>query len=267
MVQVESEESFPLRTDRVGRLAVLTLDRPARLNAVSLALYEALAGELAALGSDAEVRAVVLTGGGRAFCVGADLKAHGSSDPTAEERWTYVLAGQRANRALQRLPQPVVAAVNGHAIGAGLELALSADLIVVAEEAKLRLPETALGTFVGGGVTYTLPERVGLARAKEIILLGDFFTGREAVAMGLANRAVPAHRVLEEATGLAERLAQRAPYSVRKAKRLLDAAVRRNAGRSLKREAETLLGCMETEDWREGVRAFAEKREPEFRGH
>ncbi len=267
MAKAESEESFPLRADRVGRVALLTLDRPARLNAVSLALYDALAAELADLASDPDVRAVVVTGEGRAFCVGADLKAHGSAEPTAAERRRYVDAGQRANRALQRLPQPVVAAVNGHAIGAGLELALSADLIVVAEEAKLRLPETALGTFVGGGATYTLPERVGLARAKELILLGDFFTGREAVDMGLANRAVPAERVLEEAMALAERLAERAPHSLRKAKRLLNGAVRRKAGRTLRREAETLLGCMETEDWREGVRAFAEKREPEFSGH
>ncbi|MEJ2186895.1 MAG: enoyl-CoA hydratase-related protein [Gemmatimonadota bacterium] len=267
MTAAESGESSPLRADRVGRLALLTLDRPDRLNAVNLALYDALAAELAALASDGEVRAVVLTGAGRAFCVGADLKAHGSADPTAAERRRYVEAGQRANRALQRLPQPVVAAVNGHAIGAGLELALSADLMVVAEAAKLRLPEAALGTFVGGGVTYTLPERVGLARAKELVLLGDFFTGREAVAMGLANRAVPADRVLEEATALAERLAQRAPRSVTKAKRLLNAAVRRKVGRALRREAETLLGCMETEDWREGIRAFQEKREPEFRGH
>lgn len=267
MTAAESGESSPLRADRVGRLALLTLDRPDRLNAVNLALYDALAAELAALASDGEVRAVVLTGAGRAFCVGADLKAHGSADPTAAERRRYVEAGQRANRALQRLPQPVVAAVNGHAIGAGLELALSADLMVVAEAAKLRLPEAALGTFVGGGVTYTLPERVGLARAKELVLLGDFFTGREAVAMGLANRAVPADRVLAEATALAERLALRAPRSVTKAKRLLNAAVRRKVGRALRREAETLLGCMETEDWREGIRAFQEKREPEFRGH
>ncbi|MBI4541158.1 MAG: enoyl-CoA hydratase/isomerase family protein [Gemmatimonadetes bacterium] len=252
--------------ERRGAVVLLTLKRPDRLNAVSLPLYESLIGELCVLARVREVRAIVITGAGRAFCVGADLKAHASDEPDAVVRRRYVGAGQRANRAIQLCPKPVVAAVNGHAIGAGLELALSCDLVVVAREAKLRFPEVALGTFVGGGVTYTLPERVGLLKAKELLLLCEFFLGDEAVALGLANRAEPAARVLEVAIELAEKLAARAPIPMAHAKRLLNRAADPERRRALWREARALLDCMATRDWEEGIRAFHEKREPRFTG-
>jgi enoyl-CoA hydratase len=244
----------------------LTLNRPDRLNAVSAPLYDALVRALENAGADARVRAIVLTGAGRAFCVGADLKAHAGPEPTRRDRRRYVALAQRANRAVQTCAKPVVAAVNGHAIGAGLELALSADLVVVAREAKLRLPEIAIGTFVGGGLTYTLPQRVGMARAKEILLLGEFLTPDDALAYGLVNRVVPAADVADTAHDLAGRLARRAPIPMRRARQLLGRALRWPASRALRAEADALLACMETEDWREGVRAFEERRDPVFRG-
>ena len=124
---------------------------------------------------------------------------------SAEERREYIGLAQTVNAGLQYSRLPVVAAVNGHAIGAGLELALSADFVVVARDAKLRLPEVALGTFVGGGVTYRLPRRVGDLKARELILAGGFFSGEDAVAMGLANRALPPEEVLEAALELAKK--------------------------------------------------------------
>jgi enoyl-CoA hydratase len=158
--------------ERSGAVATVTLNRPERLNAVSLTLYKSLAHHLRKLEGDPEVRAVILTGAGRGFCVGADLKAHDSDELTAIERRSYVRAGQHVYRLMQRSSKPIVGAVNGHAIGAGLELALSCDFVVIAEAAKLRFPDVALGTFVGGGTVYMLPRRVGLDRAKELILLG-----------------------------------------------------------------------------------------------
>ncbi|HET9985587.1 MAG TPA: enoyl-CoA hydratase/isomerase family protein [Longimicrobiales bacterium] len=256
----------PLLTSREGPVAILTLNRPDRLNAVSQPLYEALLEALGRIAGDRAVRAVVLTGAGRAFCVGADLKAHGAGDPTPAERRAYVRAGQRAYRAMQRLEKPIVAAVNGHAIGAGLELTLSSDLVVISREAKLRMPEVALGTFVGGGTVYALPERVGLLRAKELVLLADFFTPEQAVAWGLANRVVAAEDVVPTALELAARLAARAPVPMAHAKRLLGGAMRLGRGRALAREAQALLACMATRDWREGVRAFHERRDPRFTG-
>lgn len=154
-----------------GKIALIWLNRPERMNAVSLSLYRELAEALASLAEEAEetsLRALILTGAGRAFCVGADLKSHGDAPPDSAWRQEYVAAAQEAARRLQRFPTPTIAAVNGHAIGAGLELALSCDFVVVSDGAKLRFPEMSLGTFVGGGVTYTLSRRVGVARAREL---------------------------------------------------------------------------------------------------
>lgn len=268
-------DEHPVTTARFGRTVLLTLSRPQRLNAVSGPLYESLVRELRLLGSDREVRAIVLTGEGRAFSVGADLKDHGSREAQGEKipdervrerRKRYVRLGQLANLAIQRCPKPVVAAVNGHAIGGGLELALSCDLLVVAREAKLRFPEVGLGTFVGGGVTYTLPQRVGAGRAKELLLLGRFFSGGDAVAFGLANESRGAEQVLDRALELADELAAMAPLSIRHAKRLINRALHDQARRSLALEADALLECMDTRDWSEGVAAFAEERRPRFTG-
>lgn len=247
-------------------MLVLTLHRPDRLNAVSLPMYAALLAELAAAEEDREVRCVVLTGAGRAFCVGADLKAHGEGPPTGEERRRYVRTAQRVNHRIQTGPKPVIAAVNGHAIGGGLELALSSDFMVVAEEAKLRFPEISLGTFVGGGTVYTLAERVGTLKARELVYLGDFFGGREAADMGVAYRAVPTDEVLPAAMALAGRLAEKAPIPLAWAKRLIGPAGTMPRRRALRLEARALERIFETRDWREGLDAFHEKRTPRYTG-
>lgn len=255
-----------LLEERRGPVLLLTLNRPGRLNAVSAAMYALLVEALTVARDDAGVRSVVVTGAGRAFCVGADLRAHGDAPATPEMRRAYVESAQAANRLLQVLSKPVVAAVNGHAVGAGLELALSCDVVVVAADARLRLPEAALGTFVGGGVTYRLPARVGDLKARELLLLCPFVLGSEAVGLGLANRAEDAERVLPEALRLAEELARRAPASTARLKALLHEAPTLPRDEVLRREADALLACMDTRDWREGVDAFAEKREPRFTG-
>lgn len=256
----------PVLSDRDGPILTLTLNRPDRLNAVSLPLYRRLLEELRAADGDDDLRVVILTGAGRGFCVGADLKAHGEGRAPAEVREEYVRAAQEVNRAVQTLSVPVVAAVNGHAIGAGLELCISSDFAVVAAEAKLRLPEVALGTFVGGGLTYRLVERVGDLKARELVLLGRFFRGADAAEMGLVNEAAPADEVVERARSLAAELAEKAPISMRIARELMDRATRLERGEALEEEARALLRIMETEDWEEGVRAFHEDRTPRFRG-
>jgi len=245
---------------------IFRLNRPERLNAVSLPLYQALEAGLAETATDAGIRVVIITGEGRGFCSGADLKAHREHAQTPEERREYIETGQRVYRAIQTLPQPVIAAVNGHAIGAGIELALSCDFVVIAEDAKLRLPENTLGTFIGGGTAYTLRRRVGYAKAAELILLGEFFSGRDAHEMGLANRLATAEEVLPVALELAAKLARNAPVSMRLAKQVLDRAERLGPDGTLQAEADALDECMVTDDWREGVRAFAEGRDPVYRG-
>ncbi|WP_419947620.1 enoyl-CoA hydratase/isomerase family protein [Candidatus Palauibacter sp.] len=256
----------PLLVEAEGPVRILRLNRPHRLNAVSLPMYEMLDAELARIGADFETRVVVLTGTGRGFCSGADLKAHRDHERSQAERNAYIETSQRVFRAIQTLPQPVVAAVNGHAIGAGCELALSCDFLIVAAEAKLRMPEVVLGTFIGGGTAYTLRRRIGYARAAELILMGRYFTPEEAGAWGLANEVLPAKAVLPAARELAQRLARNAPISMRLAKRLLDRAEFVDPDEAMRLEAEALFTCMASEDWREGLEAFAEKRDPVYRG-
>ncbi|MBR9989155.1 MAG: enoyl-CoA hydratase/isomerase family protein [Gemmatimonadetes bacterium] len=256
----------PVTSATDGHVRSLTLNRPDRLNAVSRALYEALTSAFEYAGKDDAVRCIILTGSGRAFSAGADLKAHAETPPTAAERKRYARAAQRANAAIQQCPKPVVAAVNGAAVGAGLELALSCDFIVVAEDAKLRLPELALGTFFGGGVAHTLPQRVGHARARELLFLGDFVSGARAAEIGLADVAVPADEVVDAAGELAARLAERAPVPMRLAKRLLGRAPRLSRRALMREEAAALAECMGTRDWEEGIAAFRERRAPRYTG-
>lgn len=256
----------PVLSVTEGDIRWITLNRPDRLNAVSLELYEELAGLVRAAGGDAAARCVVLTGAGRAFCAGADLKAHAEGPRPERERRRYARAAQRANLSLQRCGIPVVAAVNGAAVGAGLELALSCDFIIVADDAKLRLPELALGTFFGGGIAHTLPQRIGLARAKQLLFLGEFFSGADAAMMGLANVAVPAAAVRDEASALAGRLARLAPVPTRLAKRLLRRAPGMSSSAVWAAEERALAECMGTRDWLEGIAASREKREPRYTG-
>jgi len=260
------DDAPPVLTRRNGSVLELSLNRPERLNAVSRALYELLATELDAAAADRDIRCVILTGEGRAFCAGADLKAHQDGPPDPEERARYIDAAQRVNHLLQTMGTPVVAAVHGAAIGGGLELALSCDLMIVADTARLRLPEVALATFIGGGAAYTLVERVGMLKARELIYFGDFFTGSDAASLGVANLAVPAPDVLETARAWAHRLSEQAPLSLAAAKRLIGPAADRTREEALDLERAALDEIFGSADWQEGVDAFHEKRPPRYRG-
>jgi enoyl-CoA hydratase len=253
-----------LLKNREAGVLRLTLNRPDRLNAVSEAMYAGLLDALAEADADAEVRCVVLSGAGRAFCVGADLKEHGAGrrDESARER--YVQLGQDVCARIQTIGKPVIAAVHGYAVGAGAEIAVSADFLLIAADARLRFPEISIGTFIGGGVSDRLPRIVGLRRATALLMSGDWFTGAEAEAWGLANRAPAADELPDAADSLAATLTGKAPLSVRALKRrLTDPQLLQDA---LDAEANELLGVMRSRDWAEGVAAFAEKREPNFTG-
>lgn len=249
------------RHDAVLRVA---LNRPERLNAVSEELYSAVLDQLAIADADAGIRCVVLAGTGRAFCVGADLKAHGEGNRTEDDRERYVALGQEVCAQIQRMGTPVVAAVRGYALGAGAEMAVSADFLVIAADAQMGFPEVSIGTFVGGGVTYRLPRMVGLRRAAELLILGERFTGEQAVDWGLAHAAVPSDRLDQAADELAATLATKAPISLARMKAALVGATRLDV--ALRDEAADLLAVMQTEDWAEGVRAFADRRTPVFQG-
>ena len=233
------------------------LNRPDRLNAVSDELYADFEAVLAEAVADEAARAVLLTGAGRAFCAGADLKAHASQPRTPAERRAYVWAGQRVCRVLQQMDKPVVAAVHGYAIGAGAEIALSADVVVAAADAQFRFPEVGLGTFVGGGISSRLPMLVGSARAKQLLLLGQPLSGSDAEAWGLIAQAVPADDLQTAATAVAEQLAQLPRQALGFAKTALGRAGAWSTDEAMTYEAEALLACMDTREWDRGVRSFS----------
>ena len=243
---------------RDGAVLHVRLQRPDRLNAVSDELYADLERAFADA-DDPDVRAVLLSGDGRAFCAGADLKNHASRSRTPAEQRAYVWAGHRACRRLATLPKPVIAAVQGHAIGAGAELALSADLLVVAEDASFRLPEVGLGTFVGGGITHRLPLLVGQLRAKQLLLLGRPFTAAEALAWGLAVEVVRTVEIGQRALDLAQEVAALPATSAKFAKLGLNRGPEVSFDDALVYEAEALLACMGSNEWVDGVGAFVER--------
>jgi enoyl-CoA hydratase len=246
-------------------IAEIRLNRPHRLNAVTQQLYDELNVALGLAEADSEVRVVILTGEGRAFCVGADLKEH-KAGRTAFERRQYLQGEQIVCRRLMRFSKPVVAAVNGYALGAGAEMAIASDFILMAASAKLGLPEISIGTFLGGGVTYMLPRLVGLAKARELVFLGERIKGDEAVRIGLANRVLPDEGFLEGVRAFARTIAGKAPLSMQLAKEQLNAAAEGTLDSALTAELEGMMFVGTTHDWQEGIDAFAEKRTPIFKG-
>jgi enoyl-CoA hydratase len=251
-------------SQRSGHVVRLVLNRPERLNAVSEAMYVQLIEALDAAEADPDVRCVILGGAGRAFCVGADLKEHrrGQRDDVAKGR--YIQLGQDAAARIQTVRVPVVAAVNGYAVGAGAEMAVAADFLVISAQARLRFPEASIGTFVGGGVSQRLPRLVGVRRATQLLVLGDWFTGTDALTWGLADAAPAEADFAATVTDFAQKIATKAPLSVTGLKKCLSANATLET--ALRTEADILLRVMATEDWAEGVAAFAEKRSPSFLG-
>lgn len=257
-----------------GPVALLRLNRPQRMNAVSEQLYLDLQQTLASAGADRAIRAVVLTGGvlerdGRrkqAFCAGADLKEHAAGNRGEWQKRQYLMLAHDTCRRLFEFPKPVVAAINGPARGAGVELALNCDFIIMADSATLAFSETSLGTFVGGGATRLLERLVGLAQARRLIYSGCLVDGPQAVRLGVAIASLPVDDLLNEALRFCTGLAGKAPLSLAFAKELINLAPGRDLKTVMLAEAEAIMACMKTADWREGVESFAQGRQPEFTG-
>lgn len=257
--------------DHVG---IIRLNRPERMNAVIEQMYSDLLDVLGHAQKDPSLRALVLSGtvwhrdkgDKQAFCAGADLKKHGAGERSPKEKRDYILLAHKTTERIYRFPKPIIAAVNGPARGAGSEMALCCDFVLMAEEATIGFPETSLGTFVGGGVTRHLSRLLGETQAKRLVYLGDILNGREAAQLGLALEAVPLETLLDRSLALAQKLAAQAPLSMAFAKELIQKAPGRDLETVLLAETEAILACMNTEDWAEGVAAFAEKRTPRYTG-
>jgi enoyl-CoA hydratase len=252
--------------EKANGIAEIRFNRPHRLNAVVEALYDDLFKALEDAEQDRAITTVVLTGEGRAFCVGADMKEHGKGERTPYQRREYLRREQIVCKRIYTLRKPVIAAVNGFALGAGAEMAVAADFILMAESAKLGFPEISIGAFLGGGVSHILPQLIGLAKARELVFLGDRIDGKQAAAIGLATRVFPDATFMDEVRAFAKRLAEKAPVSMALAKEHLNNGINRGMDAALITELEGMMFCSTTTDWREGVDAFAEKRSPVFKG-
>jgi enoyl-CoA hydratase/carnithine racemase len=256
----------PVRVERRGNVAVFTIDRPHRMNALSRDTLFALGRLARGAATDRAVRAIVLTGAGEhAFCAGADLKER--QGMTENDVRVQVELYRSELGLLDRSPKPVVAALNGVALGGGLELALLCDLRVAAEHAMLGLPETSLGIIPGAGGTQRLPRIVGEARAKEMILLARRLTAGEALEWGLVNRIVPkGQNLLDDVLAWIEPIANGAPLAQTAALEAIDRAHETTLELGLELEKVSYDRVLVSADRREALTAFAEKRKPRFEG-
>jgi enoyl-CoA hydratase/carnithine racemase len=254
-----------VRVELAERVATVTLDRPEALNAISTELALELAAAVEPLGVNPEVRAVVLTGAGeRAFCVGADLKQRAGFD---DHGWFVQReAFRRGFAAVRRCPLPTVAAVAGFALGGGTELALACDLVVAAEDATFGLPEVRLGLVPAGGGTQLLARRVGRSAARDLVLTGRRVGAAEALALGLVDRVVAPGAVRAAAIALAAEIAANAPTAVRMAKWALEVGADLSLEAAMEVEDQAWRRAVLSEDRREGIAAWVEKREPHWPG-
>jgi len=267
---IRTEVEDVAEPEKVGRkseedgVEILVLKNPP-VNALSTSVLAGLDQRVAELASDPKVRAVILTGDGQYFSAGADLKEMATLDLTSAPalvRRTHDLFGRLAS-----LPAPVIAAVNGLALGGGLELALACDLRIAGESAKLGAPEVNYGLMPAYGGTQRLPRLVGVPKAKELIFTGAMISAAEALKIGLVNKTVPAGQELRAARDLAHTIAQKAPKAVRASKTAIADGVSRPLADGL--ELETRLfesEVLSSEDLAEGILAFAERRPPKFKG-
>jgi enoyl-CoA hydratase len=250
--------------ERAGAVLTLRLDRPKALNALDPATLREIARVLRDVRRAGDVRCLVVTGSGdKAFSAGADIKVMAAMAPG--DGHPYSRLGHEVLGRIEQLEIPAIAAVNGVALGGGLELALACDLIVAADTAGFGLPEITVGLVPGFGGTQRLALRIGLARARELIYRGTTIGAADALRIGLVERVVPAARLADEVAALAAELATKAPVALRQAKRAT-AGVAAGLAEALRAETDAFAVAFATEDRVEGMRAFVEKRKPVWKG-
>ena len=249
-----------VRLERDGAVAHAILDRPAQLNAISPELLRDLDSACDAVEGDAGVRALAITGAGRAFCAGADLSAVQALAPDPERWRGFMDLWHRVFDRIERLPVPVVAGVHGLALAGGLELTMVCDLVVVDAEARLGDQHANFNLLAGGGGSQRLPRLIGARRAKELMLLGGWLEAQQALAWGLVNRVAPAGTVVDAALALARELAEKSVAASRATKLLIDRGLDVDLRTGLALEKRVVAEHMQGEDARAGLRAFAERR-------
>jgi enoyl-CoA hydratase/carnithine racemase len=256
---------MPVQLSREGRIAIVVMDRPEARNAMNLEMADQLDATYDQLAEDDETWAVVVTGAGnRAFCAGQDLNEVGLALRRAQSGESRRPGGGFGGITRRDFPKPLIAAVNGFALGGGFEICLACDLVVAEEHATFGLPEVKRGIFAGAGGLVRLGRRVPMAVALEIAMTGEFISAQRALELGLVNRVVPSGEGVRTAVELAERVCLAAPLSVRLTKRVLRSSVEQGEDEVFALQARLGAELRETEDYGEGPRAFLEKRPPRW---
>lgn len=258
-----------VKVERKGFIATVTINRPDKLNALSSQvitdLIRAFHGLLVPAAGEAPIRCAILTGAGeKAFIAGADIAE--MSEMTTAQAKVFSDAAHRLCALIEGAPFPVIAAVNGFALGGGCEVALACDFIYASEKAKLGQPEVNLGVIPGIGGTQRLVRRVGIARARELLYTGEMLDAQRALAMGLVNAVVPAAELLSKVTAVAAMIAQKGPLAVAQAKRTVLRGADADLVSANELEAQAFAMLFGTADQKEGMKAFVEKRKAEFKG-
>lgn len=249
-------------------IATLVMNRPDRLNALNNELAIAVNDALGRFAEDDTIRVVVITGAGRAFCAGGDLAAlaKGHQSGATQDLEPLLRAGMQMVLKMRTMAQPVIAAVNGAAAGAGMNIALAADIRIAAEEATFGQNFSKVGLFPDYGGTYFLPQLVGPAKAAELFYTGDMIDAKTALALGLVNQVVPATQLEAKVKTLAQKIAQGPSLPIRAAKKALFASEEKELSKALDNEVREQIRCYLSDDCNEGIRAFFEKRLPKFQG-
>ena len=255
--------SGTVKIEKEGAVAVLTISRPEKLNALDLDMLAALSAAADAVEADAEVRVAILTGEGRGFSAGGDIRAWGGMRPE-EFGHQWVRHGHRVFERLATLRMPLIAAVNGHALGGGLELAGIADIRIAEEHIRVGLPETGLGMVPGWSGTQRLVKRFGAQAVRRMALGGEIFSAEEARSLGLLDQVVPTGKAVEAARDYAARVAARGPAALEIVKLMIASASGEDNGTAV--EALGSILAAKTGDLREGVASFTEKRPAQFKG-
>lgn len=253
-----------IRLETKDGIGYLILNRPEVRNAFNREMIDEIRDALRHVDRDHAIQVLIVTGAGKAFQAGADIAELREMKPMDILRWNEGIV--RINAALEKLRQPVIAAINGPAMGGGLELAISCTLRVMAQSAKLALPEVKLGIIPGTGGTQRLPRLIGKGRAAEIILTGAVIGAEEALNMGLVNRVAPDTETLTVAEDLAGQIMANAPIAVEMAKDALETGKDLPLEQAVQYSQKNCVTCFSTEDMKEGTSAFLEKRKPEFKG-
>jgi len=255
--------------EREGPIARITLNRPDSLNAFGEGMHEAMAAAIEAVAHDPAIRVAVITGAGRAFCSGGDIKKMvelKKAEHSAVFR-EYLEFGNHLVRSLRRMPKPVLASINGAAAGAGMNLALACDLRIASEQATFTQAFVRIGLHPDWGGTFFLPRLVGIGRAVEMFALGDTIGATEAHRLGMVNSVVPHERLAEETHKLATRLAEASPLPIALLKQFVSERLETELDRFMEHEVSAQMKCFESQDFAEGLKAFLEKRKPEFKGN